>query len=235
LPATWSRHRAPRACVPGGMCCSATPAVSSKLASASAGPTGRWPGVWACRERKNCPSGKLPASLCAACTTKVVLPIPAIPSITHISGGPPSAARPVSIPSSRASSGSRPVKPPTSRGRLRVAAAADPPAAPSRLAASTSAAITRPRAAATNSTRTSAGRLSASASSTAVSLRAVRLIPRSRSLTDRGLMPAASASSSCVSRASVRNCRSSPPKFSAGLTTASIVPHKAAVAMLCVL
>jgi hypothetical protein len=41
-----------------------------------------------------------------------------------------------------------------------------------------------------------------------VSLRAVRLIPRSKSLTDRGLRPAASASSSCVSPASARNCRS---------------------------
>ena len=78
-------------------------------------------------------------------------PIPAIPSITQIPGRPSSAAMPASIPSSCASSGSRPVKLPISRGRL--------------------------RAAATNSTRTSPARLSASASSPAVSLRAVRLTP----------------------------------------------------------
>ena len=57
------------------------PAVSSKLASASAGSTGRWPRVWACNGRKNCPSGKAPASRWAVCTAKVVLPIPAIPPI----------------------------------------------------------------------------------------------------------------------------------------------------------
>ena len=38
-------------------------------------------------------------------------------------------------------------------------------------------------------------------------LRAVRLTPRSRSLTDRGLMPAASASSSWVSLAWTRSCQ----------------------------
>ena len=50
----------------------------------------------------------------------------------------------------------------------------------------------------------------------AVSLRAVALIPRSRSLTDRGEMVAASASSSCVNPASTRSCRSSGPKLRAG-------------------
>ena len=63
-------------------------------------------------------------------------------------------------------------------------------------AARTSAAWVRPRAAATNSSRTSPVRFSAPASSMAVSLRAVRLMPRSRSLTDLGLRPAAPASSS---------------------------------------
>ncbi len=48
---------------------------------------------------------------------------------------------------------------------------------------------------------------------TAVSLRAVRLIPRSRSLTARWLTPAASASSSWVSPASSRSRRSSLPKI----------------------
>ena len=80
-PRPGSRQRAARASSPGGICAAATPAVSSRLASASAGSTGRWPGVWACSGRKNCPSGKLAASRCAACTAKVVLPIPAIPSI----------------------------------------------------------------------------------------------------------------------------------------------------------
>lgn len=42
---------------------------------------------------------------------------------------------------------------------------------------------------------------------------AVRLIPRSRSLTDRALTRAASASSSCVSPAAVLSCRSSSPKL----------------------
>jgi hypothetical protein len=74
----------------------------------------------------------------------------------------------------------------------------------------------RPRAAATNRARTGSTRPSAPASSMAVSLWTVRLMPRSRSLTDRGLRLAASASSSWVSRASLRNCRSSPAKRSAG-------------------
>ena len=50
-------------------------------------------------------------------------------------------------------------------------------------------------------------------------------MPRSRSLTDRGLMPAASASSSCVSLASVRSCRSNPANSSTGgsaITQASL-------------
>ena len=98
LPATWSRHRAARASRPGGICAAATPAVSSRLASASAGSTGRWPGVWACSGRKNCPSGKLPASRCAACTAKVVLPIPAIPSIAWMPTTPPPAASAVQRP-----------------------------------------------------------------------------------------------------------------------------------------
>jgi len=88
----------------------------------------------------------------------------------------------------------------------------------SRTAVSTSAAGTRPRAAATNNALAGSARPSAPLSNRAVSLRAVRLMPRSRSLTDRGLRPAASASSSCVSPASARNCRSSPANPSAGCT-----------------
>jgi hypothetical protein len=102
-----------------------------------------------------------------------------------------------------------PVKAATSRGSVRLAA--DPLAAASTTAASASLAGTRPRAAPTNSSRAGPSRPSAPASSTAVSLRAVALIPRSRSLIARWLTAAASASSSWVSPASSRSRRNSPP------------------------
>jgi len=57
-------------------------------------------------------------------------------------------------------------------------------------------------------------------------LRAVRLMPRSRSLTDRGLSPACSASSSCVSRASVRSCLSKSANLSPGSTSAEPTPAR---------
>ena len=84
----------------------------------------------------------------------------------------------------------------------------------------------RPRAAATNSDRAGSARPSAPASRTAVSWRAVRLMPRSRSLTDRGLTPAALASSCCVSRASARSCRSNPanPTMACSAMTAASPP-----------
>ena len=87
----WSRQRPARASRPGGICCAATPAVISKLASASAGSTGRCPVVCACSGRKNCPSGKSGASRCAAWTARLVLPMPAIPSMARIRacGRPP--------------------------------------------------------------------------------------------------------------------------------------------------
>src|SRR6516165_4872469 len=78
------------------------------------------------------------------------------------------------------------------------------------MAASTSTAGALPRAAATNSSPAGPARPSAPASSTAVSLWAVRLMPRSRLLTDPVDNPAASASSSWVSPASARSCRNSP-------------------------
>ena len=81
-----------------------------------------------------------------------------------------------------------------------------------------------PARAATNNSATAPGRPSARASNTAVSLRAVRLMPRSRSLTGRGLTPAASASSSCVSRVSARSRRSSPANVSAGSSTTAVSP-----------
>ena len=87
-------------------------------------------------------------------------------------------------------------------------------------AASAAAAVARPRAAASNSARRGPARPSAPASSRAVSLWAVRLMPRSRSLTDRGDRPAASASSSWVSLASARSCRNSPANGSPASPTA---------------
>src|SRR5262249_1915532 len=85
---------------------------------------------------------------------------------------------------------------------------------------------TVPRAAATNSSSAGPARPSAPASSTAVSLCAVRLKPRSKLLTARGDTPAAAASSSWVSLASARSCRSSPAKESTGCpVTIAVPPH----------
>ena len=59
-----------------------------------------------------------------------------------------------------------------------------------------------------------------------MSLCAVRLMPRSKLLTDRGHTPAAAASSSCVSFAAARNCRSSSAKENASCSaTASASPR----------
>jgi hypothetical protein len=218
-PASRSRHSAIRASSPGGTCPAGTPAVSSKLASASAGATGCWPGVCPCSGTKICPPGNRPASRCAACTANAVLPIPAIPPIAWIPTTPPSAAWSSIAPSSRVSSAPRPVKPATSRGSVRVAAAANAPTATPCRAASTSAAGALPRAAATNSARTGPARPSAPASNWAVSLCAVRLTPRSRSLTDRGRTPDASASSSWVSLASARSCRNNAANESPGCSS----------------
>ena len=104
--------------------------------------------------------------------------------------------------------------------------AGDPSCGCRRRAASTCAAGMRPRAAATNSDRAGSARPSAPASRTAVSWRAVRLMPRSRSLTDRGLTPAALASSACVSSASARSCRSNPanPVVACSAMTAASPP-----------
>ena len=135
-------------------------------------------------------------------------------------GPPPAAAAAVTAPASCASSAARPVKLAISRGSVRVAA---PPRRPRRPAPAP--AGSRPRAAASNSARCGPERPSAPASSRAVSWRAVRFTPRSRSLTDRGDRRAASASSSCVSPASSRSRRSSPPKLSAGSATGPIAPH----------
>ena len=121
-----------------------------------------------------------------------------------------------------------PVKLAMSRGSARVAAATKAPASAFCRAASTSLAGARPRAADTKSSLASAGRPSAMARSRAVSLWAVRLTPRSRSLTARVLIPAASASSSWVSRAPVRSCRSKPAKLSPrSSATSPASPHAA--------
>ena len=91
-------------------------------------------------------------------------------------------------------------------------------------AARTCAGGTLPRAAATNSSSACPVSPSAPASSTAVSLCAVRLMPRSKLLTDRGDTPAAAASSSWVSFASARSCRSSAAKESSGCSVTIPVP-----------
>jgi hypothetical protein len=104
-----------------------------------------------------------------------------LPAATSASSRASSGSRPVSCQYHAA--GSAPPQPLLPGPPRRSWPPAPPPPAPA------------PRAAATNSTRTWPVRLNASASSRAVSLRAMRLIPRR-------LSPAASASSSCVSRAS---------------------------------
>jgi len=74
------------------------------------------------------------------------------------------------------------------------------------------------------------GQADAPASCTAVAWRAVRLMPRSGSLTARGLTPAALASSSCVNSASVRSCRSNPanPEVACSAMTAAPLPPPSA-------
>ena len=82
------------------------------------------------------------------------------------------------------------------------------------------------RGAAMNCARLSPVSCRASASSSAVARRGVRLIPRSRSLTVRGLTPAAAASSSWVSPASVRSCRSNPAYSIAGCSDMVGIPSR---------
>ena len=186
--------------------------VSSRLASASAGSTGWRPGVCACSGKKICPAGNRAASRCAACTANAVLPMPAIPPIAWMLTTPPV---PAAASASSASSCCRPVNEAMSRGSVRGAAATPRPRARPGTA--------WPRAAASNSTRAEPPSCSASASSRTVSLCGVVARPRSRSLIVRGFSPAASASSSWVSAASARSCRSIPANLSGGSATAS--PH----------
>ncbi len=152
--------------------------------------------------------------------------MPAVPSITQITIALSALA--TARLSSCSSSRSRPVNPATSRGSCAgtshgcagpgssLDVAGDARCVSACITASTSSAGARPRAAAMNKARAGSARFKASASNNAVSLRAVRLMPRSRSLTDRELMPAAWANSSCVSLASPRSRRSNPANSSAG-------------------
>ena len=228
LPARQSRQHPARASSPAGIASAPSPAARSKLASASAGSTGRCPGVCAWSGRKICPSGKRPASRCAACTARVVLPIPAIPPMAWIPTTPPVAAVSASPAVSRASSAPRPVNPEMSRGSVRVAAATEPLPRPGLLPAFAAGAVAwpRPQAMASKWARRGPVKPNASASSRAVSLRAVALTPRSRSLIDRTERLAASASSSCVSPASSRSCRSSGPKPCAGPSATGAHPSR---------
>ena len=207
--ASRSRHSAIRASRPAGICPAGTPAVSSRLASASAGSTGCWPGVCPCSGRKICPPGNLSASRCAACTANAVLPTPAMPPIAWM---PTTAPAPTAASTSSCSSRCRPVNEAMSRGSVRIAAAP---------AVTGTAGAGRPRATASNSARAGSASRSAPASRRIVSRRGVVAMPRSRSLIDRGLKPVASASSSWVSRASVRSFRSRPAKVTGGSATAS--------------
>ena len=141
------------------------------------------------------------------------------------------AAAAARAPISCASSACRPVKTAMSRGRARVGAAANAPGTTACAAASTFEAGPLPRAAATNNSRAGPGRLSASARRRLVSLWAVRLTPRSRSLIERWLRPVASASSSCVSLASARSCRNSPAKLSSESATGPSAPHNLPAAL----
>ena len=209
-PASRSRHSPVRASRSAGICPAGIPMVSSRLASASAGSTGCCPGVCPCKGTKICPPGNRPASRCAAWTANAVLPMPAIPPIAWMLTTPPA---PAAASASSASSCRRPVNEAMSRGSVRAAAAT--PLAPARPVA------VWPRAAASNSIRSWLLSWSASASSRTVSWRGVATMPRSRSLTARGLTPAASASSSCVSPATARSRRSTPANPAGGSATTS--------------
>ena len=138
--------------------------MASKLASASSGSTGCWPGVCPCNGKKICPPGNRPASRCAACTANAVLPTPAIPPIAWMPTTPPA---PAAASASRSSSCCRPVNEAMSRGSVRVAAATPPGPA-------------RPRAAASNPARACPARPSAPASSRTVSFCGLVTAPRSR-------------------------------------------------------
>ena len=183
--------------------------------------------------QEDLPVRELPGELMRRMHPKVVLPIPAIPPIAWTPTTPPRDAASASVAVNRASSAVLPVNAEMSRGSVRVAAA-EPPSGPGVPAGSlpADAIRSRPRAVASNWARCGPAKPSASASSRAVSLRAVALTPRSRSLTDRGERVAPSASSSCVSPASVRSCRSSFPKPPATLSTtgASSPPRPPATA-----
>ena len=155
LPASRSRHSAILASSPGGMCSTGTPAVSSRLPSASAGATGCCPGVCPCRGKKICPSGNRGASWCAACTANVVFPIPAIPPIAWIPTTPPEPELAAVTPASWRNSCSRPVNEAISRGSVRVAAATPSTLVPG---ARDPPATARPLETVSTSTRVAAGR-----------------------------------------------------------------------------
>ena len=172
---------------------SRTPSTAATVRATSSGP------ATGASSTSHTPSPEPSSNAAATCNASRVLPIPPGPVIVTSREDSTSAR-------TAASSRSRPTNVDSWAGKLPAMMVSEPGAA-----ASTPAAGAPPRAAASNSARGGPAKPSASASSRAVSLRAVRLIPRSRSLTDRGERLAASASSSWVSPASARSCRSSPP------------------------
>lgn len=143
------------------------------------------------------------------------------PPIAWMRTTPPELAAPAALATSCSSSDSRPVNDATSRGSVRVATGR-PPTDP--LCHGDPPAVTVPLAAASNPALAEPVRFSASASRRAVSLRAVRLMPRSRSLTDCGLSLAASASCSCVSPACVRSCLCKLAKEAGGCSVLATAP-----------
>jgi hypothetical protein len=160
----------------------------------------------------SCASGSVAVAWCAHRTTSEVLPTrrPGHHQDRYRPGGHYQAGN--TAGSKAPSSADRPVSAATSAGSSHGSGRASPgavagPAWPGEEAAASAAVLSFVLAASTaeegggaaNSSRTCPVSPRVLASSPAVSLWAVRLIPRSRSLSVRGLSPAASASSPCVS------------------------------------
>ena len=206
---SWGARASSRVSSTGRPGCDASRSASEILgATASSSKT-------AASSTSQTPSPDPSSSPAATCRLNLVLPHP--PAPVRVTRREDSTRARTS-----ASSRSRPINLDNWAGRLFCSA--DAPVAWPCLAASTSVAGRRPRAVATNSARTGSARPSASASSPAVSLWAVRWMPRSKSLTDRGDRLAASASSSCVSPASARSRRSNPANPGPGCSATVLDP-----------
>jgi hypothetical protein len=152
------------------------------------------------------------AASARAVPTSADLPIPGSPSIS--TEPPRPAATALTSPARVASSFWRPISERIPAGSG-IAAGLD---------AWRAMAEGRPRALASNAARVSPTSPSAPASKRAVSRRAVRLTPRSRSLTARVLRPADSASCRCVSPAPARSCLRRSPNDKPARCSATPLP-----------